>query len=238
MISSVVQLAPFQEFETSAAPTQATLGALAIATDGRAFKYGLAGASNLAAGKLCQSSAVVANHQNIAVNAAAAVGATTVTATLGATAATAGQYAGGYMIVNDVDGEGNTYQIATNAAADSGASISITLADGIRVALTTSSEVSLVAAPYNGVIVMPTTITGVAVGVPVCPITAAYYGWFCVNGVVSCLGDGTLTVGSAVSPSNAVAGAVENGVIAQGFVGNAYQTGVDTEYRGVFINLA
>lgn len=227
-----------QEYETSSVQA-CTLGSLGITVDGRVAQYCLAGAVDLAAGKLCQGPAVVANHQNIAVAANAAIGDTSVTVTLGATAATANQYAGGFLNVNDATGEGLSYEILSHPAASSSGSLVVTLRSPIRVALTAStSEVSLIANPANGVIVNPTTPTGKVVGVPITPVTAGYYFWAIKKGLTPVLNDGALTVGSAVSPSNAVAGAVENGVIAQGFVGIAYQTGVDTEYRTVDLNIS
>lgn len=238
MLSGIMQLAPFQEYETSATAGQSTLGALAVTTDGRKFRFGKAGAVALAAGKLCQGPALVANHQNIAVAVAAPVGSLEVTVTLGATAATANQYADGLLIVNDAAGEGVVYEIDSNPAADASASLTLTLKQPLSEALTTSSEVSLSANVYNGVLVNPTTPTGAVVGVPITDIAAGEYGFFCVNGVVACLNDGGWTAGSAVSPSNAVAGAVENGVIAQGFVGRALQAGTDTEYNLVDLNIA
>lgn len=200
-------------------------------------------ATTIAPGKLYQDAAIVADHQNLATTAVVAYSANgnvpaKVTVTLGATAATANQYAGGFMVVNDATGEGQTLRIASHPAADASATLAVTLEDSPSVALVAAtSEVSLIPPHGKDVIIMPTTITGAPVGVGLYTIAASSYGFLTSKGLTSCLNDGALTVGSAISPSNAVAGAVENGVIAQGFVGNAQQTGVDTEYRTVFINL-
>lgn len=237
MLSGLINIAPMQEYEVSDV-SSCTLGAFGITDDGRLFRYSKAAGTALDAGKLMQGPAVVANHQNIAVAANAAIGDTTVTVTLGATAATANQYAAGYLSVNDATGEGELYEILSNPAADASASLVLTLRNPIRTALVAAtSEVSLTANPANGVIVAPTTRTGKIVGVAVADVPANYYCFLQVGGLCPVLNDGALTVGSAVSPSNAVAGAVENGVIAQGFVGIAYQTGVDTEYRVVDLNV-
>lgn len=238
MISGLITLAPMQEYEVSDVQSS-TLGSLAVTVDGKVVQYCLAGSVALLPGKLCQGPAVVANHQNIAVASTAAIGDITVTVTLGATAATANQYAGGFLSVNDATGEGAQYEILSHPAADASASLVVTLRSPIRVALVAAtSEVSLIANPANGIIVNPTTPTGKVVGVPIVDVPASYYCWVVMKGLCPVLNDGALTVGSAVSPSNAVAGAVENGVIAQGFVGNAYQTGVDTEYRTVNLNIS
>lgn len=212
---------------------QFSLGYKVMTDDGDCYRYVKAGGTALVAGKLQQAPAIVANHQNVAC-AAAAVGVSTVTVTLGATAATANQYAGGYLVINDVDGEGFTYRIKSHPAAASAATLALAIEEPVEVALTTNSEACLIPNKYNGVIIMPTTFTGAPVGVAISNIASGSFGWIKTRGVVSCLnGDAALTVGSAVSPSNATAGAVENGVIAQGFVGLAYQTGVDTEYRAI-----
>lgn len=214
------------------------LGAIGFARDGRKFRYCKAGATALVPGKLQQGPAVVANHQNVAVAVAAAADAITVTVTLGATAATLNQYAEGLLVINDAAGEGFTYRIKSHPAADASASLVITLDDPVITALTTSSEACMILNQYNGVIINPTTPTGSPVGVPLQAVTAAQYGWVQSAGIVAGLNaDLALTVGSAISPSNATAGGFENGVIAQGFVGHAFQTGVDTEYRGIRLNI-
>lgn len=198
--------------------------------------------TTIAAGKLYQDAAIVANHQNLAVTAFTAYSANgnvpaQVTVTLGATAATANQYAGGFVVVNSSTGLGQTLRIASHPAASSSGSLVITLEDGPNTALTTSSKVCLIPPHGKGVIIFPTTPTGAPAGVGLYPIAASAYGYLTSKGLTSCLADGAITVGSAISPSNAVAGAVEGGVIAQGIVGNANQAGVDTEYRTVFINV-
>jgi len=229
-------------FQTSTDTSLLTLvGTRWDLSDGREVMLVRAGDA-IAAGKLYQDAAIVANHQNIAVTAYQAYSANgnvpaKVTVTLGATAATANQYAGGFVVVNDVTGEGQTLRIASHPAADSAATLALTLEEGATTALTTSSEVCLIPPHGKDVIIMPTTITGAVAGVGLYIIAAASYGFLTTKGLTSCLADGAVTVGSAISPSNAVAGAIENGVIAQGFVGNANQTGVDTEYRSVFINV-
>lgn len=230
-------------FQTSTDTSLATLvGTRWDLSDGREVMLVKAGAVDLVAGKLMQDAAIVANHQNLAVTAFTAYSANgnvppQVTVTLGATAATANQYAGGFLVVNDNNGEGQTLRIASHPAAALSASLVVTLEDGPATALTTSSEVCLIPAHGNGVIVYPTTPTGATAGVTLYPITAASYGFITTKGLTSCLADGAVTVGSQISPSNAVAGAIENGVIAQGFCGYANQAGVDTEYRTVFIDV-
>ena len=151
-------------------------------SDGREVILVQAGsATTVAAGKLYQDAAVVANHVNLAVTAFQAYSANgnvpaKVTATLGATAVTANQYAGGFVVVNDATGEGQTLRIASHPAADASASLAITLEDSPNTALDTNSEISLIPAHGNGVIIFPTTATNVAAGVGLYPIAASAYG--------------------------------------------------------------
>lgn len=230
-------------FQTSTDASLETLvGTRFDTSDGRELILVQAGASAVVPGKLYQDAAMVANHVNMAVTAYTAYSnngnvPAKVTVTLGATAVTANQYAGGFLIVNDNAGEGQTLRIASHPAADASASLVVTLEDGPTTAITTASEATLVPAHGNGVIVFPTTATGAVCGVSLYDIAASAYGFLVTKGITNCLNDGALTIGSAVSPSNAVAGAVENGVIAQGFVGQAVYTGVDTEYRPIYVNL-
>lgn len=236
--------APLGLFQTSTDSSLETLlGARFELADGREVRLGQAASgTTVAEGKLYQSAALISNHTNIAVAAAAAVGATTVTVTLGATAATANQYAGGFMVVNDVNGEGQTLRIASHPAAGSAASLTLTLEDAVVTALTTSSEVCLIPCEGNAVVICPTASTNTAFGFGMYPIAASAYGLFLVRGVGSALADGTIAVGSPVSPSDNVAGAVEQtpyaaNVVTLAVVGRAVNAGVDTEYRAIFATL-
>lgn len=235
---------PIDVFQSSTDASLETLvGSRFDLSDGREVVLVQAeAATTVSPGLLYQGPAIVPNHQNLDVTAVQAYSANgntpaTVTMTLGATAATANQYAGGFLVVNDNNGEGQTLKIASHPAAASAGSLTVTLEDSPSVAITAASEACLIANQANGIIINPTTPTGAPVGVGLYTIAAAGYGFVVCKGTTSILADGALTVGSAISPSNAVAGAVENGVIAQGFVGNALQAGVDTEYRTVTVSM-
>lgn len=123
------------------------------------------------------------------------IGDTVVTPTLGATAATLNQYQDGWLIVNDATGEGYTYKIKSNPAADASATCAITLYDPIQVALTTSSEVTLVPNPFSGVVISSATAASntIIVGVPSIAVTASYYFWAQFRGVCSCLAAANVT---------------------------------------------
>ncbi len=185
------------------------LGTLRPLSDGRVFAYSQAGAVDMVAGTLNQMAVQVANHLNLAV-AAAAIGDITVTPTLGATAATLGQYSEGFLYHNRTGVLGQMYKVATNAAADASATCAVTLSDPVRVALGSSDEVTLVKHPQDGVIIYPTASTRVATGVAPIAVTAANYFWNQVKGPAAILADGTLILGNHVRASDGTAGSVEN----------------------------
>ena len=98
----------------------------------------------LAAGKMACGPAVEANHIELVTGAAYAVGATRLAITVGATAVTANQYAGGQLQVNKVAATGYGYTIQKTPLATPSGVTYVTLAEPIAVALTALSEVSLI----------------------------------------------------------------------------------------------
>lgn len=204
-------LAEYQDLFSSSATAGGpggglSLGAKAYSGDGREYRFVLAGATTLVVGELQQSCATVTGLNGLSVD-AAAIGDTSVTISSSATAA-ANALAGGYLMVTVTPGNGYQYQIAGNTAVSSAAGMVVTLVDPILVALTTSSKVDLIANPFNGVIVNPTTSTGVPVGVAIYPIVNAQYGWVQVAGPANVLAQGAVSVGVTVVPSTTTAGAV------------------------------
>lgn len=237
-ITSNPQSFPNADIFSASTTQEADLGAKAVGSDGSSYRYVKVGATALVAGKLYDGPAEVANHQNIAVASAAAAGATTITVTLGATAATANQYAGGYIVINDANGEGYTYSVKSHPAADASASLVLTLEDGesVQEALTTSSEATLVPNQYNGVIIHAATETGVAVGVAIDDIAASSYGWIKTRGPVALLQDAsTGDIGQSCAASTTTAGAGTVGTGALMPIGVYMATGVSTEYNPVFL---
>lgn len=196
------------------------LGAKAYTGDGRAFRFTLAGATDLVAGTVQQTPAQVADHENIAVEAAGAVGDTSLSVTLGAAAVTADEYRDGYVMTST----GYSYSIKGHSAASANATLVLTLSDPLKAALTTPDTVDLVLNPYNGVIQAPTTLTGSPAGVAFMPTTAKYYGWIQVEGAAATLSHAAVTVGDSVGPSTTTAGAVEAFTGAIPPVGYAMQT--------------
>jgi len=216
---------------------EAALGTKIITPDGRAYRYIQAGGTALVPGKLQDGPANATNHANIAVVSGAA-GALEIVVTLGATAATANQYAGGVIVINDEDGQGYTYSIKSHPAAALSTNLTVTLDDDepVVTALTTSSQATLVANQYKDVIIHAASETGVPVGVAVTAITAEYFGWIQTRGPVSCLHDATpAEIGEGVSASTTTDGCVTEQVTPLSEVGVACVQGVSTEYNPVFL---
>lgn len=225
------QLAAQNVRETSTTQ-QEDLGAIGVTSDGREYQYAKVGSGGaLAAGSLGVAEAVAANHTNIVVSAAAAIGATQVSATLGATAATENQYAEGYLVVNDSTGEGIAYKIANHAAVASAGVITVNLEEPVVVALVAStSEVSLI--KHISKDIQPSTTLATAVGVANVATAASSYGWVQRKGTCSVTADGTPAKSNALIQSNATAGALEVGAAATDqVVGYAQETFVTTENR-------
>lgn len=245
---------PFQAngtFQTSTDSSLETLlGSRWDLSDGREVALGQASsATTVAEGKLYQNAALVANHQNCDVTAVQAYSnngntPATVTITLGATAATANQYQGGYLAVVDGAGEGQVLKIASHPAADASATLTLTLEDGPSTALSTStSECSLVPATGNNVIIHPTTPSNSVFGLALYPIAASSYGFFLTKGLGCALGDATTpAVGCAISWSAATAGAIgatpyAGNVLTGAVIGQTAILSVSAEYRPVNMNI-
>lgn len=231
-------LAEYQDlFSSSATQGGIQLGAKAYTGDGREFRFALAGGTSLVPGKLQQSAVETTAWEQVAVK-AAAIGATQVTLTSSLTI-TANALAGGYLIVATTPGQGYQYQITGNTAVSAAANCVVYLADPIQVALTTSSTVTVILNPYASVIVCPTTLTGIPVGVPVTIVTNAQYGWLQVAGLANVLSDDALTIGTALVASDTVAGAVTPLAAAAtlSVVATAAMTSTDTDYSAVWLSI-
>ena len=178
----------------------------------RVFRYAGIGGVAVTAGKCLQAAALYnANHRDMAVQAAAAAGATSVAVTFGGdTDAAEDLYAEGYLHVNDDAGQGQLMRIKSHAAVDAGVSTTCTLNlyDKVVTALTTSSKADLIIAPYNDLVVAPAAETGPVVGVTVIDMTADYYGWVQVSGPCSVLTIGTIVLGNHAVRSGGTAGGV------------------------------
>jgi hypothetical protein len=226
-------------YETSSAmPDGGKIGAR-LKVGERIFKLAKAGAVDLAAGKAVQGAVPVANHLNCSVAEATAVGATRIKVTLGATAATANQYAEGTLHVNDVDGEGYVYRIKSHDAIDSAGTGYFNLYDEVAKALTTNSQVTLTANLYSGVVIAPNGgLTAAIAGVPPVDVTAAYYFWCQVAGPAAVLTQGTVVIGQKVGLGGTTDGAC--GPVAADVTvtwGYVMRVNASTEYSLIFLTI-
>lgn len=237
-LTGPVQVVSADLLSDLASPAHA-VGAYVETADGRGFRYAKNGAVATVAGKLYQSAAQDTTNQNpsggLAV-AAAAIGATSITLT-GSLTLAANLLAGGFMSVAVTPGQGYTYRVLGNTAVAAAANCTVTLADPLVIALTTSSKVTFSKHPYDSVIVNPTTATGAPVGVANSIITASQYGWLQTRGQCAVLTDSGTTVGLGVAPSAAVAGAVKTAATTLCTIGFAVETCVTTEYDLVFLTI-
>lgn len=256
-ISGPVQIIA-QDIFTTSSIQQHGLGSLAYTSDGRKFRYAAVNAVTggptgsivgvtLIAGNVLQAPAQIANHLAL-VPVAAAIGDSTITVTLGATAAFANQYSGGYAIVSTTPGNGYAYLIKGHPLAASAASLVLTLSDNLVVALTASSRIDLQQNIYSGVIQTPvTTATGATVGVAMQPIVAPAssttvnnqnFGWIQTHGVAGVLITGTPAVGNSVCGGNtaaAGAAAIVSGTLSA--IGYTLSTGVTAKNNAVYLTI-
>jgi hypothetical protein len=184
----------------------------------------------LVAGVLVQNAAEVTAFEKMAITVPTAVpgtvGTYAVYVTNGATKMNINQFAGGQLIIASATGIGQTLEIASHTAAvATTGKITVTLADPILTTLDATSTVSFVYPNGKSVVIMPTTPTGLAVGVTIYPIPAAVantydgtsgaqtasgtpvYGFVVSHGAVGCLIDSSVTgVGYPLGQKCATAG--------------------------------
>ena len=227
-------------------------GTQMLLQDGRKYRFCVAGGTALVARDLQQAAANEANHVGLT---AIAVGTDALrrapTFTLGGTAATADQYAGGYLQVSVTPDIGSVYLIDDHAAVASSGTMTALLAPGhrIRTDWTTATRVNLLKHPYDGVIVYPTTSTQVHVGVAVSAL-AAYattgaglaFGWLQTRGIASVRTNSTVVLGDGVYGAATTAGSVSAttttfAVAYTRIVGFVARVGATTEDSAIFLTI-
>jgi hypothetical protein len=193
--------------------------------DGRIFRYGYAGGTALAAGVLVSPDFSARSLSEADGKlAAASAGATSVTMTVAGSSGlpadfegvTADGLAGSYLITSGDAGAGYNYRIKGNTAASSDA-VTITLFDGLVVAVTTATDAAIAGHPFHTLNINAASVGAATdtlpVGVSVRAMTANYYGWFQTHGVAAVLVDNgagaTITVGSNASISDEDDGKVQ-----------------------------
>ena len=188
------------------------LGQVMEVSDGRTYRFAEAGAAALAPSNLDSAQSFGANFDTLAIQAAVAVGATTIPFTTGATALVENELAGGTILVEDVAlNLGEIYPIKSHPLAGTTSTATMTLQDNVTVlnALTTSGKVTVRPNPWSKVIIHGSPPIEMVVGIPQAIIGLTQYGWLQTHGVTNCLIDGSvLVIGQGVRPSELIDGAV------------------------------
>ena len=216
------------------------LGTELVLNDGRKFRYCLNGAGAVNGGVVCESPAWATDHESLATN-TAPLGAYQVTVTNGAsTALTADMYTDGFLCVETVGGaEAGIYKIKSHPAALANATCVITLYDPLRVVFAASTTATLMKNRYSDTIITVasgSTETGVEVGVPIIPVTAAYFYWAQFKGPCNVLIDGTPAIGTPLMRGS-VAGSLALADSSFKEVATMAHTGVTAEMRPVILDI-
>jgi hypothetical protein len=230
--------------ESVAAIGNLTPGTRGVTPDGRVFRYSSAGEA-LGAGKLIQDPLAVANEDmGLAIQAAAAIGDTTIKVTTGGAVAV-DLYKDGYIYINDGPGEGHLYRIKGNTVTTGAATMTVTLEDGetVRQALTTAdSKAGLKKPPYQSMLLYNTTPDGIPRGLAPIEVTSAYFFWAQTWGDCAGLIDGVVVLGKAVVPGLNISGSFDAHVTTgdnSGDVGWVNSPiAATTEYGHLFLTIA
>lgn len=216
---------------------QHDLGQIGIDAKGNKYRYAKAGAVALVKGNLLQSPARDTQFTDMAVAAAVAAGATSMTVTLGSTATTANLFDRGTIAVTVTPGIGQTLTVKSHTVTAGAAVATFNFYEPLITALTTSSKVTIRQNLFSGVIVSPTARTGKTVGCALADIAIANFGWIGTKGHFAVLSDATVAaVGEALSPSTTTAGAVTKKVTLLEPVGTADVLGISAKCEPVWLN--
>lgn len=171
----------------------------------RVWRYCRAGGTGLNIAAPCQAAIAVHADQSedIAVGVAAAIGDTVVSLT--STANLDGSpndednnFRDAYLLVNDAAGEGQMYKVKSNGGFSGTDEALFTLFDPLTIALTTSSQCSLMLCPYDRVIATTAVMTGVFAGIPQIAVTADYYFWIGTGGPMGGVPKEAIPIGDQV----------------------------------------
>lgn len=237
-----------QNFYTTSTAPQAALGQRGSTSDGRVFRYALAGAVDLEAGKVVQSPATQGGHQTLVLSTTApisstGIGGSSISVTC-ASCVAANFFAEGYAVIASGAGQGFMYQLDSHPAVSTGATGTFPFyqpidANALVTAITATSTVTLSPNKYRGVVAVPaTTATGRVVGVATYVIPAATYGWIQTWGQCAVLTNDASALGQWMNGIAASCGrvagmsspAVTACYIVGQPVGNIMQTGVAGQY--------
>ena len=199
----------FEKITTS--DQRQVLGAEMAFPDGRKFRYVANGGTAIGEGLVVASEAPAGNHdEDLVITTSPSVGDTTISITLGGTAAAKDLYAEGYLFFNLASTTPHEmYKIKGHALIASSGTGEITIdePDGFQTAITAGTDTAgLIQSPYKDIVVAPAAVAGRFVGVTCADLEADYYGWVQVSGMATAKIDGTPAVGTLVGASSNHAG--------------------------------
>ena len=199
----------FEKITTS--DQRQVLGAEMAFPDGRKFRYVANGGTAIGEGLVVASEAPAGNHdEDLVITTSPSVGDTTISITLGGTAAAKDLYAEGYLFFNLASTTPHEmYKIKGHPLIASSGTGEITIdePDGFQTAITAGTDkAGLIKSPYKDIVVAPAAVAGRFVGVTCADLEADYYGWVQVAGMATAKIDGTPAVGTLVGASSNHAG--------------------------------
>jgi len=176
----------------------------------RLFRYARNGPQTLAAGTVLQAVRPNASHSNLTC-AAAPAGASSIIVTLDrGDPMSLDEYKNGYIYVNDAAGEGYLYDVVGHpGGGGEDTTKKIDIKDPVVVALTTSSQATLIKNIYDGVNRPYGDPWDIIAGVAPVAVPAEHYFWCQVQGPAVVLQEGGLFAGRGVMLSQRKSGAVE-----------------------------
>ena len=230
----------FEKITTS--DQRQVLGAEMAFPDGRKFRYVANGGTAIGEGLVVASEAPAGNHdEDLVITTSPSVGDTTISITLGGTAAAKDLYAEGYLFFNLASTTPHEmYKIKGHALIASSGTGEITIdePDGFQTAITAGTDTAgLIKSPYKDIVVAPAAVAGRFVGVTCADLEADYYGWVQVAGLASAKIDGTPAVGTLVgASSNHTGQLLAVGADTTPALGRLHgKAGVDNEFHTVML---
>lgn len=224
------------------------LGTQLVLIDGKKFRFALNGGATGVVGDVASGAAIVSTDVDLTPTTPSTtvnfVGGKTISFTHGAGTAVINYFAEGYAVMSLAPSGGSTYKIAAHAALTSGGTGEIVfLAPGhvLRdTAITTTTDIDLIAHPYASTIQIAATISSMPVGVYVTAPTAGQFMWLATRGTTGTLCAGTMTIGSPAVCllSGGTAGAVAPASAAtQPVVGTVQRVAATGEWSTIFVTI-
>lgn len=231
--------------------TISQLGQVGQTGDGSFYRLvGIGGTSTVAPGQLLVAPVLSSDYEGLAisasqpantafgnasnnVNSALGSGSYAINVTNGSKAVTAGQFTGGYALVNQTSGTGNgpiAFLLSGNTAADADGTITLNFQNPLNVAselVAGTDTITLVQSPWNNCVA--SDVLGAPVGVLSVQApntaTAQYCAWVKTRGTAAVNSDATgVTIGEAVAQSTTTAGDVTVAGATSNQIGVALQT--------------